>query len=91
MEIKPNLITRALSAPAPAAVDSARKRAAVSGDSAVFRQADSLEIQLENEPAARSDAVARATRLISQPSWPSAAVLGKVSSLLADHLNRGAE
>lgn len=91
MEIKPNPITRAFSAPAAAAASSAPKKAAAAGDSAVFRQADSLATQLEGEPSVRSEAVRRAASLISQPSWPPPAVLREVSSLLAGHLDRGAE
>jgi hypothetical protein len=91
MEIKPNLITRAPAAPVPAAPSSISKKSDVSGDSAVFREADSLRTQLDGEPAVRGEAVQRAARLISQPSWPPPSVLRQISGLLADHLNGGAE
>lgn len=86
MEIKPNLTPQALSAPLPTTGSAAGKKAFMSGDTAAFGEANSLDTQLTGEPSVRHEAIQRAQNLIAQTSWPSSAVMAKVSSLLADHL-----
>jgi len=44
---------------------------------------------LQNVPDTRAAKVEAARLLIEDPEYPSAEILRKISSLLADHLNRG--
>jgi hypothetical protein len=51
-----------------------------------FASSSALESAVNNLPASRPEAVARASELVADPNYPSAAILGQISNLLAAHL-----
>ena len=55
-------------------------------DTTSFTAAATLEAQLKDVPAVRTDKVALAQSLISNPDYPSAGVLDKVAGLLSAHI-----
>jgi len=57
-----------------------------STDTTSFTAAASLEARLKDVPAARTDKVALAKSLISDPSYPSAGALDKVATLLSQNI-----
>jgi hypothetical protein len=56
-----------------------------------FANSTALDEALQNLPAARPDAVARARDLIADPGYPSSGTLSQISSLLAGALTGDGE
>jgi|HubBroStandDraft_4_1064222.scaffolds.fasta_scaffold1221432_2 hypothetical protein len=87
MEVNTNLSTIGLSgslaARGPAATPAQTRSART--DSATL---NTLDEGLQNLPPSRSDSVERARSLISDPQYPSTAILNQVSNLIAGQLSK---
>jgi len=55
-------------------------------DQVTLTNSNALQQAFENTPASRPDVVARARQLITDPDYPGADVVGRVSQLLADRI-----
>lgn len=64
----------------------ARNAAQPASDTASFTGADAVEAALKSLPDIRPEAVDRAKQLISDPTYPSAAVVKQLSNYLAANL-----
>jgi hypothetical protein len=60
--------------------------AAPAKETLALSASENLAGALKQIPEVRAEQVARAKELVNDPSYPSDAVLGKVSGLLADHI-----
>ncbi|MFO1487718.1 MAG: hypothetical protein U1F65_04500 [Verrucomicrobiota bacterium] len=60
-----------------------RDAAAVSADTTSFTATNSLEGQLQNVPASRSEKVTMAKSLVIDPNYPPAELLDRIATLLA--------
>lgn len=62
------------------------RKARPSKETLALSASEELAGALKQIPEVRAEQVARAKELVNDPSYPSDAVLGKVSGLLADHI-----
>jgi hypothetical protein len=88
MEISSNLNLNSVDGTATPQRTKAAPTGDADGDQDRVTLTDMTDIQsaLENTPASRPDAVARARQLINDPSYPGAAVTSQVSQFLADKM-----
>jgi hypothetical protein len=88
MEISPNLNFNSVDGTASQKQPKAAPANDADGDQDRVTLTDmtSIHSALDNTPASRPDAVARARQLINDPNYPSPAVTSQVSKLLADKM-----
>ena len=89
MEVNTNFSTSGVGGSLPARTSKPAAKPAPAGVS--FDRSSDLDGVVQNLPASRPDAVARAQQLIADPNYPSSDILSSVSKLLASNLVSSAE
>lgn len=87
MQVNPNLSTGPVGRAAEKPVVQARP--AAHADSSSFQGSQSVNSALQQTPAVRSEAVARAQALIQDPDYPPTATIDAIGKLVAAVYNTG--
>jgi len=85
MEVNTNISSGGVGGITPQKRSAPAARSAAAPDA--FASSKALDSAIKNLPASRPDAVARARELVADPTYPSAATLRQVSTLLASQLS----
>lgn len=84
MEIKASMNVSGVNGPTPPPKPAPSSKPA--SDSASFARSEAVNAALQNLPASRPEAVARAQQLINDPNYPSSGMVKQLSQFLTTNL-----